>query len=321
MVTPVITIAPEESAETAWARMESERVRHLIVTEGARLAGVISDRDLGGRGGTPLRRGKTVADLMTAQAATATPDMTLRKAASLMSGRLIGCLPVVEEDRVVGVVTATDVLDELARGSSRPAVRAQRQSMRVPPAGARTAQRKDTRKRVSRANSRAGKKRPAGEASPDADPTPTGRVTPERGRARVRRPDSARRAPFPRVLPRPEKREAGRTAAAETPAYIRSVDGALDSEDREYLRRKLGRRLGKFAPRIERTSVRVEDVNGPRGGIDKSCRIKVVLSGLPSIVVEERHHSLQAAMDRAITRTERSVRQAVQRRRARSLGR
>lgn len=320
MVTPVVTIAPEEEAETAWARMEAERIRHLVVTEGKRVVGVISDRDLGGREGAPLRRGKTVADLMTAQAATATPDMTLRKAASLMSGRLIGCLPVVEDDRLVGVVTATDVLDELARGATRPAIRAQRQSMRVPPAAARTAQRKGARKRTTRAKakSRTRKKSPA---AADVEGRPTGRVTPRLGRTRVRRPDSVRRAPLPPALPRAVKRVAGRTPATETPAYIRSVGGVLDPEDRAYLRRKLGQKLGKFAPHIERTNVRVEDVNGPKGGIDKRCRIKVVLSRLPSVVIEEQHHALQAAMDSAITRTERAVRQALERRRAKALRR
>jgi len=124
-----------------------------------------------------------------------------------------------------------------------------------------------------------------------------------------------------RRVPRAVKRTAGRTAIAETPAYIRSVDGALQAHDKDYLRRKLGRKLGKFASSIERTSVRVEDVNGPRGGIDKRCRIKVVLNGLPSVVVEERQPSVQAAMDRALARTEHAVRQAVQRRRMKPLKR
>jgi putative sigma-54 modulation protein len=102
------------------------------------------------------------------------------------------------------------------------------------------------------------------------------------------------------------------------PVHIRAVAAALDAGDRSYLRRKLGTRLGKFARSIERASVRVKDVNGPRGGIDKVCRIKVVLSGLPSVVVEQRAASLQAAMDGALGRTPRAVKRAVQRRRTRA---
>lgn len=147
----------------------------------------------------------------------------------------------------------------------------------------------------------------------------TGRITPALGRERDRKADSRKRAPMPARVARSVKRTAGRTAAALTPAHVRSAGSVLDAADKDYVRRKLGRRLGKFAPAIERTSVRVEDVNGPRGGIDKRCMIKVVLSGLPSVVVEERHHSLQAAMDRALARTERAVRRTVQRRRMKSL--
>ena len=77
----------------------------------------------------------------------------------------------------------------------------------------------------------------------------------------------------------------------------------------------LGRKLGRHALDIERTSVRIDDVNGPRGGVDKSCRIKVVLSGLPSVVVEEQDASLHAAFDRALARVHRTVREALKRRR------
>jgi ribosome-associated translation inhibitor RaiA len=92
----------------------------------------------------------------------------------------------------------------------------------------------------------------------------------------------------------------------------------LDREDRAYIRRKLGMKLGKFASSIERVSVRVEDVNGPRGGVDHACRVKVVLSDLPSVVVEERDASQAAAIDGALAGVERTVRRALQRRRVKS---
>src|SRR5690606_29955279 len=142
MTTPVVTIGPDEPASQAWSRMQKHRIRHLVVTDGPGLLGGISDRDLGRRGGARARRHRTERDLMTVGAATVAPDATLRQAANLMRGRLVGSLPVVEDERVVGIITATDVLDELGRGSTRPAVQAQRQSMRLPPAGARSATRK-----------------------------------------------------------------------------------------------------------------------------------------------------------------------------------
>ncbi len=84
------------------------------------------------------------------------------------------------------------------------------------------------------------------------------------------------------------------------------------------MRRKLGTKLGKFARAIERVSVRVRDVNGPRGGVDKLCSIKVVLTRLPSIVVEHKDASLQGAMDGALRRVEVAVRRSMQRRTTRA---
>lgn len=147
MSTKVISIGPEASAEAAWARMDQRGIRHLVVKEGARLVGVISERDLGGRKGGVMRRGRTVRELMTEHATIARPTTTLRQAANLMRGRLIGSLPVVDDDgQLVGIVTATDVLDELGRASARPSARAERRTMRVSPAGARAATRRQRRK-------------------------------------------------------------------------------------------------------------------------------------------------------------------------------
>ena len=81
------------------------------------------------------------------------------------------------------------------------------------------------------------------------------------------------------------------------------------------IRRKLGMKLGKFATSIERVSVRVTDTNGPRGGVDQVCNVKVVLSGLPSVVVERRHADVHAAIDVALRATEQAVRRSVRRRR------
>ena len=77
---------------------------------------------------------------------------------------------------------------------------------------------------------------------------------------------------------------------------------------------KLELRLGKFGHNVERASVRVGDANGPRGGVDKTCAIKVVLPRIPSVVATVQAASLKAAMDGALHAIARTVRRLLQRR-------
>jgi ribosome-associated translation inhibitor RaiA len=131
--------------------------------------------------------------------------------------------------------------------------------------------------------------------------------------------EQAHRGPLPAWVPRPVKRESGRTDTLRTPAHVRVIGVELDDHDRALIRRKLGMKLGKFATSIERVSVRVTDTNGPRGGVDQVCSVKVVLSGLPSVVIERQHAALHAAIDVALRATEQAVRRSVRRRRMKPL--
>ena len=99
------------------------------------------------------------------------------------------------------------------------------------------------------------------------------------------------------------------------PIYIRGLEGDFRPEERTFIRGKLTRRLSKFAELIERVSLRTEDANGPRGGVDRVCRIKVVVRGMPSIVCEKQDAFLNTAVDLALAGAERGVRRALQRRR------
>ena len=108
----------------------------------------------------------------------------------------------------------------------------------------------------------------------------------------------------------------GRRADASTvTVHVRALGVEVGADERAYIRRKLGIKFDKFAPSVGRVSVRIADTNGPKGGVDKVCRIKVVLSGLPSIVVEQRDPTLAAAIDGALAGAERAVRRSLQRRR------
>lgn len=283
----VVTIAPDELVRTARAWMRQYRIRHLVVVEGARTVGIVSERDIG-RGSAASLDDRAVRDVMASGVVSASPETTLRQAANLMRGRTIGCLLVVENDGVVGLVTTTDLLDQLGRGAVRPTVRTERPPLRRPPGGGQI--------RSGRA--------------------PRGPTGPRGGR----RPEkqAAERIPLPTAVPRADKRDRGRAPAA-PPAHVRVVGAMLDQADRDLIAEKLGRRLGKFASSTERISVRLSDVNGPKGGVDHRCVIKIVLSGLPSVVVERMDSMLQRAVDAAIAAAGQAVQRSVQRRRLKPL--
>lgn len=120
MVKDVETVPPTMAAADAWELMRRKGIRHLVVTDGSQVKGVISERDAGGRSGASLRARSTVADLMTSPAVTVTPDTTVRRVANLMRGRTIGSVPVFDGKRLVGIVTVSDLLRLIGRGVDRP---------------------------------------------------------------------------------------------------------------------------------------------------------------------------------------------------------
>jgi hypothetical protein len=130
---------------------------------------------------------------------------------------------------------------------------------------------------------------------------------------------SSRGAQFRRWVPKTKKLKSGRKDVRLVPAHIRVFGVDLSKDQRAFIRKKLGRRLEKFGGSIERVSVRVKDVNGPRGGVDKVCRIKVVLSNLPSVVFEAQDASLDVAVSSALAGAERAVRRSVDRRRVKGM--
>ena len=126
MTTPVRTVTAATSANEAWNAMRMNGIRHLVVVDNGDVVGVLSERDAGGRAGAAVRTGRTVADLMTKPAVTVARETTVRRAASLMRGRSIGCLVVVAGQKVSGIVTVADLLALLGRGIDRPSARPRR---------------------------------------------------------------------------------------------------------------------------------------------------------------------------------------------------
>ena len=89
----------------------------------------------------------------------------------------------------------------------------------------------------------------------------------------------------------------------------------LTREDRAYIKRRVEARVRKFAASVDEVDVRLADVNGPKGGVDKVCKARVLVPGLPNVMVERRHQSARAAVDGTMDATERAVRKILGRRR------
>jgi acetoin utilization protein AcuB len=120
MTREVVALSPQATAGEALALCRERRIRHLPVLEDGRLVGIVSDRDL--RSATPAlgdparaeALGKIVVhEVMAREVATIHPDDPIEEAANAMRERKIGCLPVVEDDNLVGVITSSDVMEAL----------------------------------------------------------------------------------------------------------------------------------------------------------------------------------------------------------------
>lgn len=123
MNTNLITISPETSVFKAREMMDHHKITHLPVTDGkAHLLGIVTDRDLRQAWASPattlsvheltyVLQKLTVDNIMTRKVVTATPDMTIERAARVLQDHKIGCLPVLKNDRLVGMITSTDLLE------------------------------------------------------------------------------------------------------------------------------------------------------------------------------------------------------------------
>lgn len=84
----------------------------------------------------------------------------------------------------------------------------------------------------------------------------------------------------------------------------------------DHIDRRLRFALARFGPRIARVVVSLDDVNGPRGGIDKACRIVVRLKNGGDVVASVEDVDWEVAIDRATTRIGHTVARDVSRMRA-----
>jgi len=87
----------------------------------------------------------------------------------------------------------------------------------------------------------------------------------------------------------------------------------LAPEHREQIRRRVTFALARLHPHVARVEVRLTDINGTRGGVDKQCRVLVHMTNGPSAIVEDRDSDLLTLIGRALRRAGRLAAKRVKR--------
>jgi acetoin utilization protein AcuB len=117
---PVVTVDPEMPINEALTLMRREHIRRTPVIKDGKLVGIVSDKDLLNASPSPatslsiwemnyLLSKITVKDVMTKDVRTVTDDTPIEEAARIMADNKIGGLPVTRDEKVVGIITETDL--------------------------------------------------------------------------------------------------------------------------------------------------------------------------------------------------------------------
>ena len=87
----------------------------------------------------------------------------------------------------------------------------------------------------------------------------------------------------------------------------------LTESIRKYMELRLAYAVSFANDSIQRVTVHLSDINGPRGGDDKRCQLVFTLKGLPSVVIEDTESNLYVAIDRAVDRAGRTLARQLER--------
>lgn len=126
MTREVVTLDASDSLDLADDLMRLGRIRHMPIVSGGRLVGILSQRDLFRAAISSVLQFRSsterewlakisIREAMTASVYTVTPGTAVREAVEIMIEKRIGCLPVLEEGAVVGLLSESDCLRYLAR--------------------------------------------------------------------------------------------------------------------------------------------------------------------------------------------------------------
>jgi len=116
-----VTLKPDDTLDLASDIISLGRIRHIPVVEDGRLVGLLSERDLMGaaashifglkqKSKSALLKSARIKDVMKKRVFTVKPETSIKEAAHLLAEKKIGCVPVVSDGTLIGLVTTTDIL-------------------------------------------------------------------------------------------------------------------------------------------------------------------------------------------------------------------
>ena len=127
MTKSVLTITPKDTLKQARELMTKHRVNQLPVVRDDKVVGIVTDRDvreaypssvrlMGGKEIDDFADAHVVEEVMTFNVVTISPQASLREAAQYVRKQRFGALPIVEQGKLVGIITRSDLLDAALAG-------------------------------------------------------------------------------------------------------------------------------------------------------------------------------------------------------------
>ena len=114
MTIKVITADREQLLPEAFSVLQEYRFHHLPVVDDKKIIGIVSDRDIlrisSFEGGQVVVPSVPVTEVMSTPVVTCTPVTTIARASKLMTENRIHCLPIIQFEHFIGLVTSTDIL-------------------------------------------------------------------------------------------------------------------------------------------------------------------------------------------------------------------
>lgn len=120
-ISKVISIKPEQTVLDALTVLAEYNIGALVVMEGEKLVGIFSERDYARKGILKDRSAKstTISEVMTPNVFTVSSNMTTKDCMQLMSDKHFRHLPVVDNDKVIGVLSVGDIVSAILNEQSQ----------------------------------------------------------------------------------------------------------------------------------------------------------------------------------------------------------